>query len=156
VANSRQKALTFFEPGGEPEGIEGDALARARSAVEKLKRAYLNEWAPASVDELERVLRLAGSSPDLAGEHLNAAFRISHDMKGQGATFGFDLLTEIGSTLCTLTYNRDSATPAEFQAMLTHVEAARAVIALRIEDADSAEAAAIREKVEASVRTHFH
>ena len=31
---------------------------------------------------------------------MNEVFKIAHDMKGQGATFGYDLVTNIGNHLC--------------------------------------------------------
>ena len=43
--------------------------------------------------------------------HVEALFRVGHDLKGQGSSFGFPLVTKIGHSLCALT--RDRARPYE-------------------------------------------
>ncbi len=156
MSSSSRSAFKFFEPGAEPAGIEEDSLRRARTAIDKLKRAYVSEWAPASLDELERALKIARSSPEMAAEQLDTAFRFAHDMKGQGATFGFMLISEIGAALCNLTFERTEATPAGYVAMLAHVAAARTVLAEELDDADSPAALELRADLMAAVRAHLH
>lgn len=68
----------------------------ARAAIENLKLSYLTEWAPATIDDLDRRLQLARYVPSPVPEHLEAAFRLAHHMKGQGATFGYPLIFDIG------------------------------------------------------------
>lgn len=156
MTKSASAAFRFFEPGGEPQGIEDDALRRARSAIDKLKRAYLREWAPASIYELDRAIRLGQSSPEMAAEHLDMIFRLAHDMKGQGATFGFELISEIGDSLCGMTEGRVFATKAEFDAMHAHAKAAHQVIEQVIEDGDSPEARRVRRDLQAALRACLH
>ena len=156
MSKTKHRPLTFFEPGGEPSGIDQGSLERARTAIEKLKRAYVSEWAPTAINELERALLLARSSPELVAEQLEAGFRLAHDMKGQGATFGFCLISDIGAALCNLTHNRTSATSAEFEAMLAYVQAARAVIGEELEDPDCDAAVAVMADLHAKVRANLH
>lgn len=156
MSQSTTKSLKFFDPADEPAEIDDAAWRRARSAIDKLKRAYVDEWAPASLDELERLFSLALSNPDEAAEQLEASYRLAHDLKGQGATFGFSLVSDIGLSLCVLTEDRTEATPAELQAMLAHVAAAREVLAREIEDAQSAEAAALMQNLQSTVRANLH
>lgn len=156
MTDQPRKAYRFFTPTEEPEEVPDASWTRARSAIEKLKRAYVTDWAPASLNELERALKIAGSSPDLAAEHLDAAHRLAHDMKGQGATFGFALVSDIGAALSALTYERVEATPAEIQAMLAHVDAARAVIAAELEDPESPDALKVMGDLQAAVRANLH
>src|SRR5262249_20402063 len=40
------------------------------------------------------------------GQHMEAVFRVAHDLKGQGSSFGFPLITKIGHSLCALTRDR--------------------------------------------------
>ena len=57
------------------------------------------DWAAsdiaAALKELDRVENGAGDE-----ESLKSIFRIAHDIKGQGSTFGFPLVTEISAPLC--------------------------------------------------------
>ena len=156
MSKSSRPAFSFFEPGAEPSGIDDAALRRARSAIDKLKRAYVTEWAPAAIDELERAILIARSSPEQAPEQLDAIFRLAHDMKGQGATFGYAMISDIGGALCNLTDHRLTATHAELEAMLANVRAARTIIQNRLEDPDSPEAQSLRDDLLQTVRSHLH
>ena len=129
---------------------------RARAAIEKLKASYVLEWAPAALDELDRTLTLALSKPAEAATELGMAYRLAHDMKGQGATFGFALISDIGGALCRMTYARDAATAAEIQAMLAYVQAARRVIDERIEDPDCDAAQVVMDGLQTEVRARLH
>lgn len=150
------KAVRFFTPDEAVEEDNDPAWDRARSAIEKLKRAYVEEWAPNSIDELERALKLASSNPEQAADQLHAAYRVAHDMKGQGATFGYALITDIGASLCELTYNRVEATAAEVRAMLAHVAAARDVLEGAVENPESAEASVVMGRLHAAMRANLH
>jgi chemotaxis protein histidine kinase CheA len=156
VSKTNHRPLTFFEPGGEPAGIDQGPLERARTANEKFKRAYFSERAPTAIDELERALLMARSSPEFVAEQPEIGFRLAHDMKGQGATFGFCLISDIGAAFCNLTHNRISATSAKFEAMLAHVHAARAVISEELEDPNSEAAVAMMAHLNAKARGNLH
>ncbi len=156
MSQTNSKPLKFYDPSEEPTEIDDAAWRRARSAIDKLKRAYVDEWAPASLDELDRLLSLALSNPDQAADQLEAAYRLAHDLKGQGATFGYSLVSDIGLSLCTLTEERTEATAAELQTMLAHVEVAREVLTREIEDAGSPEAAELMLHLQSVVRANLH
>lgn len=156
MSQQSRKAYKFVSPVELPEQPQGDSWSRAQDAIEKLKDSYIEDWAPTALNELDRVLTLALSKPDDAEEHLRLAYRMSHDMKGQGATFGFCLISDIGATLCSLTFNRKQATQAEIQVMLAHVEAARKVLLERLDDPESEGALAMMAELQAAVRSGLH
>ncbi|HKP22965.1 MAG TPA: Hpt domain-containing protein [Dongiaceae bacterium] len=87
------------------DGTIATSLARAEKAVANLARDYAT-WA--LVDVAKARTALAAANDDLAGrgQHVEALFRIGHDLKGQGSSFGFPLVTKIGHSLCALTRNR--------------------------------------------------
>lgn len=80
-------------------GLDPAALARAEAALDALSGRYL-AWAEADLKRLEAALDLLRASPGRAG--LERLFTITHDMKGQAATFGYPLLSELGGRLCRL------------------------------------------------------
>ncbi len=82
------------------------ALARAEAAVADLAKNYAS-WALADVAKARAALAAAGEDPAHRAQHIEAVFRVGHDFKGQGASFGYPLITRIGHSLCTLT--RDHA-----------------------------------------------
>lgn len=156
MSQQSRKAYRFITPTDAPEPAQDDAWRRARIAIDKLKASYVQDWAPASLDEMERTLKLALSNPETAFEHLQTAYRLAHDMKGQGATFGYILISDIGAALCGLTYDRNEASQAELTAMLAHVDAARSVLAGGLEDPDSPAAVAVMGALQTAVRASLH
>lgn len=156
MSKPQRKTYKFVVVDEAPVEDRGGSWDRARAAIEKLKESYVEEWAPAALEELDRTLTLALSHPPKSAEQLAAAYRLAHDMKGQGATFGYSMISDIGAGLCRLTYSRDAATAAEVQAMLAHVHAARAVIEQRIEDPDCEAAAKVLATLQSELRANLH
>ena len=91
----------------EDEALEGYAgtLARAEAAVADLALDYAR-WALADVAKARAALAAATDEPAERGRHVEALFRAGHDLKGQGSSFGYPLVTKIGQSLCVLTRNR--------------------------------------------------
>jgi hypothetical protein len=80
-------------------------LARAEAAVAGLAKDY-PAWALADVAKGRKALAAAKDDPAGRAAHVEALFRVGHDLKGQGASFGFQLVTRIGQSLCALTRDR--------------------------------------------------
>lgn len=90
--------------------IPPEALARAEAALAGLSGRYL-DWATADSVRLRDCLDEAlKPGADLAAL-LPRLFTISHDMKGQAATFGYPLVSELGNRLCRL-IEESGPTPA--------------------------------------------
>ena len=49
MSDQPRKAYRFFTPPEEPEEVPDASWTRARAAIEKLKRSYVTDWAPASL-----------------------------------------------------------------------------------------------------------
>jgi hypothetical protein len=86
------------------DGFAG-TLARAEAAVAGLAQDYAR-WALADVAKARTALAAATDDPAERGRHVEALFRVGHDLKGQGSSFGYPLVTKIGQSLCTLTRDR--------------------------------------------------
>jgi len=124
-------------------GEERQAIARAEAVVAGLAGQYL---AAAAVD-LAGLKAAAGRlAVDPAGRalHLDRLFRISHDMKGQGATFGYPLVTAIGNRLCRfIEKRRETLDDAGVAVVRRHVEALDRVLGERMRAVDTPEAEAL-------------
>jgi len=107
--------------------LDPAALANAEAAVARLAAAYLS-WAEADIRALTACFaRLeAASSPDTLAE----LFAVAHDMKGQGATFGYPLVTRIAQALC----RRIEQDPDAVAAIGAHVAALARVVGDRLMD----------------------
>jgi len=77
-------------------------LARAEAAVAALARDYI-AWARADIDLCRQHLTAAQQEPDQRRQHVAALFGVAHNIKGQGSSFGFPLMTRLGQSLCHLT-----------------------------------------------------
>jgi chemotaxis protein histidine kinase CheA len=87
------------------EGRISKALARAEAAVANLAEDYAS-WALADVAKARAALAAAIDDPAGRAPYIDALFRVGHDLKGQGTSFGFPLVTKIGHSLCALTRDR--------------------------------------------------
>jgi hypothetical protein len=77
-------------------------LARAEAAVAALARDYI-AWARADIDLCRRHLTAAQQEPEQRRQHVAALYGVAHNIKGQGTSFGFPLMTRLGQSLCQLT-----------------------------------------------------
>jgi hypothetical protein len=89
------------------------------------------EWATEDAARLaEAMTALSRSAGDV--ENLRPIFQIAHDMKGQGGSFGYQLITVIGDKLCRFVETLEKVGIAEMDVIRLHVESMQLVIAKRI------------------------
>lgn len=80
--------------GGKPSHL---AIAEAEQRVENLKDDYIEHLKNDMVEVDTLVDRY---KKDQAPETLKLLFRVIHNMRGQAATFGYPLITQVGRSLC--------------------------------------------------------
>lgn len=108
-------------------------LARAEAAVAELAENYA-VWALADVDKCAEWLqaaRAASGEADRAAA-MEALHGTAHNIKGQGSSFGYPLMTGLGASLCRLARNRPAPSAAEFDLAASHLAAMRLVLAQKI------------------------
>jgi hypothetical protein len=79
------------------------------------------EWATEDMVKLQAALGELIAVEGDQKEQIAKVFQISHDMKGQGGSFGYDLITTIGNGLCRYLEDREEVGPAEIEAIKIHV-----------------------------------
>ena len=112
--------------GPPPTAEELRVLARAEEAMAKLGDKYV----VAAVEDsarLQKALAALRANPT-DPKALDGIFQIAHDMKGQGGSFGFPLVTTIGYQLCRFIEKIDHVGPHEMEAIALHVEAMAMVV----------------------------
>jgi hypothetical protein len=60
--------------------------------------------------------------------HLQALQRVAHDMRGQGASFGYPLITHIADALCRYLGRPVDTSAIDLAVCAVHVDALRAII----------------------------
>ena len=103
-------------------------LARAEAAVADLAKDYAG-WALRDVAKARASLGSAMGDGSKRAAHVEALFRVAHDLKGQGSSFGFPLVTKIGHSLCALTRDRARDYRAEhLELAKSHLDAIELVL----------------------------
>ena len=102
-------------------------LARAQAAVADLAKNY----APATLLDLDRctaLLKTAREAPDQRTAAIKDLYNIAHNIKGQGGSFGYPLVTRIGDSLCSLVRRERPFTDADLGIVQAHLDALRLIL----------------------------
>ncbi len=102
-------------------------MSKAQTSIDTVGEDY-EDWARKDLARLQLAAQVARSDTADRGRHLQAIFRISHDMKGQGGSFGYPLVTDITRILCRFIDNADESMPATLDVVDAHVQALTLVI----------------------------
>lgn len=87
-----------LSPADDAENVP-DAVRDAEAAVAALADSFL-EWITEDIDRAKKALAEAQDKPGDNQPLIRAIFEVVHNVKGQGGSFGYDLLTKIGGSLC--------------------------------------------------------
>jgi chemotaxis protein histidine kinase CheA len=102
-----------------------EAIRRADKAVAAVVQEFegiLGE----ELDELDALMASYKSSQD--EETLKKLFRRVHNLRGQGTTLGFPLITRIGTSFCSYMIERDPNRPIKPSLIEQHIQALRIVL----------------------------
>lgn len=102
-----------------------DMIAQAEAAVAALRDSYRVQLA-SDVAALEAVWACLGEGKPLA-DVFTEVHAIAHNIKGQGGSFGYDLVTEIGASLCDYIRGRGHAAPNASGIAEIHIRMLRTV-----------------------------
>lgn len=106
-----------------------DEYEKAMAVLNDLAADYLI-WVQDDLKKLSDTydMSLKASGTERANLISQDLFRIVHDMKGQGATFGYDLITDIGNHLCRYIERFDAFEENQMNAIKMHIDALREII----------------------------
>lgn len=91
---------------------------------------------------LEDVAELRGILTDCVAGKLEIAskrekiYDISHNVKGQGSTFGYTLLTSVADNLCNFLDNQDTLLMDHLPVLMAHAEALHAILRFDVKGSD--------------------
>ncbi|NQV83863.1 MAG: Hpt domain-containing protein [Rhodospirillales bacterium] len=112
---------------GGPGAVDLEALERAEKVISGMTDSYL-EWVAEDLIKIEKAYTLLVASNGDGKEEMKGIFQIAHDIKGQGGSFGYGLMTAIGNELCRLIEKTDVPGPGETEAIKLHIDALKLVI----------------------------
>lgn len=133
---------------GGPGAVDPSTLARAEAVIADLADDYL-EWVQEDLARIDEAYAALKASPNK--ETLDKVFQIAHDMKGQGGSFGFDLMTAVGNQLCRLSERVGKIGPREVEMVRVHIDAMKVIIASKMKGDGGAAGGAILDGLAAMV-----
>ena len=113
---------------GGPGAVNPEALAKAEKVIEDLADDYV-DWAKEDLTKLEHAFNGLKDGTLSTAEGLKEVFEVAHDMKGQGGSFDFPLMTAVGDSLCRLTDTLDKAGKRELEGIALHISTMKLIIA---------------------------
>ncbi len=106
-----------------------DEYAKAMSVIDDLAKEYQG-WVQGDLKKLQD-----GYEAALLADANNrvqimqyVVFRTAHDMKGQGAMFKYDLVTDIGNHLCRYIEKQEAFDALQMAAVKAHIDALAEVV----------------------------
>lgn len=109
-----------------------EILAEAEEKLEREAEGFL-DWAKTFLDDLSEKVNLARNDPSKRAEHLAEVNRIAHELRGQGGTFGYPLITLFAKSLFETTDYPCREDDANIEICRAHIDTLRAVIREKIE-----------------------
>lgn len=125
-----KKKSIGLDPAGEKEKvskIDPEVLAKAQKIFDNMAADYPN-FVMGLVKELEDLFRRYLNEPETRIETVERMTAIAHDMKGQGGTFGYPLITEIADGLNKLLRSELDLNDTHLEIIKAHIDAMAVVI----------------------------
>ncbi len=117
--------------GSQSFALDGDdvpeAVRKAEAAVAALAQNF-TEWMRADLDKALASLADARASQPENGAPLREIFDVCHNIKGQGGTFGYDLITHFGASLCNFIRDAGPASERKLKVVEAHLTAIRFIL----------------------------
>ena len=127
----KEKAASVDSEPGEVGEISVEALQAAEAEFQKMSEDY-PDWVQGLIEELMENYRRCIDTPELRHEKMAVVHDIAHDMKGQGGTFGYPLITEFGDSLYQCTHKSENCSDNLVELIKAHIDGMKAVISGRI------------------------
>ena len=105
-------------------------LKEANSGIAKMGNDYIT-WAEKDIIRLENAFEKLKKNPNDKEEIMRVHW-ISHDMKGQGGTFGYTLMTTVLDYLCTYLEKQQTMSDHDLDVTDLHIEATKTIINNRL------------------------
>lgn len=115
-----------------PDGVDAAMLEKAEALIANLQGDFV-VWVQEDLKRLQQHFDTAKAQPiEERALPMKDVFGVLHDMKGQGGSFGFPLVTSIANQLCRFMETRTSFGPAEMDTIALCINTIRLVVAERM------------------------
>lgn len=111
--------------------IDPAALEKATAALEKMGEDY-PDWVMKHIEELREHHARCVDTPNDRNRRYGLIRDLAHDMKGQGGTFGYPLITTFATSLADFVGTRAGTGDNHIEIIKAHIDSMSAVIKERV------------------------
>lgn len=133
--------------------ISEEALEKANAAMEKMSEDY-PDWVAAQVAELRALHGRMVDTPEARRKTLDAIRSLSQEIKGQGATFGYPLVSTFAVSLQECSGPGAPLTDGHVDVVKAHVDSIAAVIKDRVKGNGGQVGKELTEQLKAAIEKH--
>lgn len=123
---------------GGPGAVDLAAIERAESVIAGMADSYL-DWVEDDLVKIAKAQAELKAHKDDPAEYMDRVFQIAHDMKGQGGSFGYDLMTILGNDLCRFIEGKEKVSGVDLEVIDLYIGTMQVVISKRISGDGGAE-----------------
>ena len=116
---------------GGPGAVDPKTLERAEAVIASLADQYL-DWVQEDLRRIEEAYAKLATATGERKAELDGVFQIAHDMKGQGGSFDYHLVTIIGNDMCRFIEKMESVGQPEISVIRLHIDTMKLVIAAQM------------------------
>jgi len=127
----REKTLGLAPVDDDQISFDDELMLKATAALEEMAEDY-PDWVSGLIDQLADVHRRCVDTPEQRFQHFEQLHAIAHDMRGQGGTFGYPLISDFSDGLYDFTGVNTSTSDKNVEIIKAHIDAMRVVIKERI------------------------
>lgn len=128
-------------------GVDLEALERAEAIIANLTDSYL-DWVQEDLAKIQTAYDEMAAAGAKTKADIDKVFQVAHDIKGQGGSFGYNLMTVVGNQLCRFLEKKESLTASEIQAVKVHIDTMKLIIAQKMTGDGGAEGAKLLKGLE--------
>jgi hypothetical protein len=115
-----------------PDGVDAAMLEKAEALMANFQGDFV-VWVQEDLKKLQQHFDAAAALPvEERGHAMKEVFGVLHNMKGQGGSFGFPLITSLANMLCRFMEKATTFGQPEMEAVNVCVNAIRLVVAERL------------------------
>jgi hypothetical protein len=130
VFKERQSLLAKLAKAG-PSRDYLAAIGHAESVIADMADSYLG-WVEDDLTKINKAQADFKDHLDQPAQYLDKVFQIAHDIKGQGGSFGYDLMTVLGNDLCRFIEGKNTVKKVDLEVIDLYVAAMLTVLSKRL------------------------
>tara|TARA_B100000614_G_scaffold201515_1_gene182814 strand:+ start:86 stop:592 length:507 start_codon:yes stop_codon:yes gene_type:complete len=137
---------------GKGRGVKPEMLEEAQRKVDAMKPEY-ETWSGADLTRLYEIYEKALSDPGQRDHHMTDLFEKAHNMRGDGGSYEYPLVTQIAGSLSSFIEDTEKPDPKDFEVIKAHLDALAVVIGQKMSGDGGAIGKVLVKELETVVKT---